>query len=162
MRYAGEAVAVVLGDDRYRAEDGAAEITFHVDPLPAVVTPSAAAEDSVRLFDGLSNIALQAETGKPIDESGWHADARQRPAGLPAADVHRDPAHRGQGHAHTEPSTPLGTKGAGESGCIGTPAAVVNAVIDALQITDPDLLQMPLTPDVVWRAARAPKLEEVR
>jgi carbon-monoxide dehydrogenase large subunit len=60
------------------------------------------------------------------------------------------------------PSTPLGAKGAGESGCIGTPAAVVNAVIDALQIADPDLLQMPLTPDVVWRAARAPKLEEVR
>ncbi|MFQ6394953.1 xanthine dehydrogenase family protein molybdopterin-binding subunit [Nocardia sp. KC 131] len=58
------------------------------------------------------------------------------------------------------PASPLGAKGAGESGCIGTPAAVVNAVIDALQVADPDLLQMPLTPDVVWRAARAPKLEE--
>ncbi|OKJ25933.1 aldehyde oxidase [Streptomyces sp. CB01580] len=60
------------------------------------------------------------------------------------------------------PSTPLGAKGAGESGCIGTPAAIVNAVADALRIADPDLLQMPLTPDVVWRAARAPKPEEVR
>lgn len=60
------------------------------------------------------------------------------------------------------PSTPLGAKGAGESGCIGTPAAIVNAVADALRIADPDLLQMPLTPDVVWRAARAPKLQEVR
>ncbi|MFJ5921133.1 xanthine dehydrogenase family protein molybdopterin-binding subunit [Kitasatospora sp. NPDC092948] len=58
------------------------------------------------------------------------------------------------------PGTPLGAKGAGESGCIGTPAAVVNAVADALRIADPDLLQMPLTPDVVWRAARAPKLPE--
>ncbi|MFF0440385.1 xanthine dehydrogenase family protein molybdopterin-binding subunit [Kitasatospora sp. NPDC004614] len=58
------------------------------------------------------------------------------------------------------PGTPLGAKGAGESGCIGTPAAVVNAVVDALRIADPDLLQMPLTPDVVWRAARAPKLTE--
>lgn len=56
--------------------------------------------------------------------------------------------------------TPLGAKGAGESGCIGTPAAVVNAVADALRIADPDLLQMPLTPDAVWRAARAPKLAE--
>ncbi|MDW6057338.1 molybdopterin cofactor-binding domain-containing protein [Streptomyces sp. FXJ1.4098] len=58
------------------------------------------------------------------------------------------------------PSTPLGAKGAGESGCIGTPAAIVNAVADALRIADPDLLQMPLTPDSVWRAARAPKHEE--
>ncbi|MER5624641.1 xanthine dehydrogenase family protein molybdopterin-binding subunit [Streptosporangium sp. NPDC002544] len=53
------------------------------------------------------------------------------------------------------PWTPLGAKGAGESGCIGTPAAIVNAVADALGVTDPDLLRMPLTPDVVWRAARA-------
>lgn len=52
------------------------------------------------------------------------------------------------------PWTPLGAKGAGESGCIGTPAAIVNAVADALGVTDPDLLRMPLTPDVVWRAAR--------
>jgi carbon-monoxide dehydrogenase large subunit len=60
------------------------------------------------------------------------------------------------------PSTPLGAKGAGESGCIGTPAAIVNAVADALQLADADLLQMPLTPDAVWRAARAPKLQEAR
>jgi carbon-monoxide dehydrogenase large subunit len=54
------------------------------------------------------------------------------------------------------PWTPLGAKGAGESGCIGSPPAIVNAVADALEISDPDLLQMPLTPDVVWRAAHAP------
>ncbi|MFC4587614.1 xanthine dehydrogenase family protein molybdopterin-binding subunit [Sphaerisporangium corydalis] len=69
VRYPGEAVAVVLGEDRYRAEDGAAEVTFRIDPLPAVVTPSAAAEDSVRLFDGLSNIAFEGSAGRPIDEA---------------------------------------------------------------------------------------------
>ena len=53
------------------------------------------------------------------------------------------------------PLTPLGAKGAGEAGCIGMPPAIVNAVADALELTDPDLLQMPLTPDVVWRAARS-------
>ncbi|GAA4985385.1 xanthine dehydrogenase family protein molybdopterin-binding subunit [Kineococcus glutinatus] len=53
------------------------------------------------------------------------------------------------------PSNPLGAKGAGEAGCIGVPPAVVNAVADALQLDDPDLLQMPLTPARVWRAARA-------
>jgi carbon-monoxide dehydrogenase large subunit len=60
------------------------------------------------------------------------------------------------------PTTPLGAKGAGESGCIGTPAAIVNAVADALRLADPDVLQMPLTPDVVWRAAREAQVEEVR
>lgn len=75
VRYAGEAVAVVLGEDRYLAEDGAAEVAFQVDPLPAVVTPSAAAEDVVRLFDGLSNIALQGEAGEPIDDGVWQRAA---------------------------------------------------------------------------------------
>lgn len=52
------------------------------------------------------------------------------------------------------PTTPLGAKGAGEAGCIGVPPSVVNAVADALGGADPALLRMPLTPDVVWRAAR--------
>ncbi|GAB2712363.1 xanthine dehydrogenase family protein molybdopterin-binding subunit [Kitasatospora kifunensis] len=75
VRYAGEAVAVVLGEDRYQAEDGAAEVCFQVDPLPAMVTPTAAADDSVRLFDGLSNIAFRGEAGKPIEESVWREAA---------------------------------------------------------------------------------------
>ncbi|MGQ5652502.1 xanthine dehydrogenase family protein molybdopterin-binding subunit [Streptomyces sp. EKR5.2] len=75
VRYAGEAVAVVLGEDRYRAEDGAAEVTFRVDPLPAVVTPAAAAQDSVRLFDGLSNIALEGEAGEPFGDDVWQQAA---------------------------------------------------------------------------------------
>jgi carbon-monoxide dehydrogenase large subunit len=53
------------------------------------------------------------------------------------------------------PTTPIGAKGAGEAGCIGVPPAVVNAVANALGVEDPALLTMPLTPDVVWRAAKA-------
>ncbi|MCX4799042.1 xanthine dehydrogenase family protein molybdopterin-binding subunit [Streptomyces sp. NBC_01242] len=75
VRYAGEALAVVLGEDRYRAEDGAAEVTFEIDPLPAMVTPSAAADDSLLLFDGLSNVALQGEAGKPIEDAVWREAA---------------------------------------------------------------------------------------
>lgn len=52
------------------------------------------------------------------------------------------------------PNTPLGAKGAGEAGCIGTPPAIVNAVVDALGLDDPSRLQMPLTPYNCWRAAR--------
>ncbi|RMB84276.1 aldehyde oxidase [Streptomyces shenzhenensis] len=71
VRYPGEALAVVLAADRYRAEDGAAEVTATIDPLPAVVTPAAALDDSVRLFDGLSNTVLRGEAGQPIDPSVW-------------------------------------------------------------------------------------------
>ncbi|MGV9383403.1 xanthine dehydrogenase family protein molybdopterin-binding subunit [Nonomuraea sp. NPDC003707] len=75
VRYSGEALAVVVGQDRYQAEDGAAEVVFQIDPLPAVVSPSAAAADSVRLFDGLSNIAFLGEAGEPIEESVWREAA---------------------------------------------------------------------------------------
>ena len=47
---------------------------------------------------------------------------------------------------------PLGIKGCGEAGAIPAPAAVVNAVLDAVKehgVTDID---MPLTPERVWRA----------
>jgi carbon-monoxide dehydrogenase large subunit len=52
------------------------------------------------------------------------------------------------------PSTtnPLGMKGCGEAGAIGAPPAVMNAIIDALGVRD---LQMPATPEKVWRIIRA-------
>ena len=51
---------------------------------------------------------------------------------------------------HHVPCTtnPLGVKGAGEAGAVGAPAAVVNAVVDALGVRHVD---MPLTPEKVWR-----------
>jgi carbon-monoxide dehydrogenase large subunit len=44
---------------------------------------------------------------------------------------------------------PLGAKGCGEAGAIGTPPAVINAVTNALGVRDID---MPATPERVWRA----------
>ncbi|HUZ09879.1 MAG TPA: aerobic carbon-monoxide dehydrogenase large subunit [Acidimicrobiales bacterium] len=49
------------------------------------------------------------------------------------------------------PHHPIGVKGVGESATVGSPAAVVNAVVDALQIRHAD---MPLTPAAVWRATQ--------
>lgn len=49
-------------------------------------------------------------------------------------------------------ANPLGMKGAGEVACIGVPAAVINALCDALDI---DHIDMPATPERVWRALRA-------
>jgi carbon-monoxide dehydrogenase large subunit len=50
---------------------------------------------------------------------------------------------------------PLGAKGCGEAGTIAAPAAVVNAVLDALAPLGVTELQMPLTPQRVWAAIRA-------
>lgn len=52
------------------------------------------------------------------------------------------------------PSNPLGAKGSGEVGCIGMPAAILNAVTDALRTHGVEDLQIPLTPFSVWEALR--------
>lgn len=49
---------------------------------------------------------------------------------------------------------PLGVKGAGEAGCCGAPPAIVNAVLDALKDYDVTHIEMPMTPETVWRAVR--------
>ena len=49
-------------------------------------------------------------------------------------------------------SNPLGTKGCGEAGCAGSLSTVVNAVIDALSDYGIKHIDMPLTPERVWRA----------
>jgi len=47
---------------------------------------------------------------------------------------------------------PLGVKGCGEAGAIGAPAAVMNAITDALGVRD---LPMPATAETVWKVIRA-------
>ncbi len=49
------------------------------------------------------------------------------------------------------PSNPLGIKGCGEAGAIASPAAVINAITDAVGHEN---VAMPATPQVVWRAAQ--------
>src|SRR5205807_3131745 len=52
-------------------------------------------------------------------------------------------------------TNPLGVKGIGEAGTIGSTPAAVNAVIDALSPLGIKHLDMPLTPEKLWRAIRA-------
>ena len=49
------------------------------------------------------------------------------------------------------PSNPLGIKGCGEAGAIAAPAAVVNAITDAIGT---EAIAMPATPPAVWAALR--------
>jgi aerobic carbon-monoxide dehydrogenase large subunit len=50
------------------------------------------------------------------------------------------------------PFNPLGAKGVGESGCVSSPPAIVNAVLDALSPLGIRNLEMPLTSEKIWRA----------
>jgi len=52
---------------------------------------------------------------------------------------------------------PLGTKGCGEAGAIGSPPAVINAVLDALHGLGVKDFDMPATPHRVWEAIQAAK-----
>lgn len=56
------------------------------------------------------------------------------------------------GHGCTpSPNNPLGLKGCGEAGAIGSPVAVINAIVDAIG-TD---VEMPATPSRVWAAIQS-------
>jgi carbon-monoxide dehydrogenase large subunit len=51
-------------------------------------------------------------------------------------------------------TNPLGVKGAGEAGCVGALPAVANALVDALSEFGVRHIEMPATPEVMWRAMR--------
>ena len=50
------------------------------------------------------------------------------------------------------PTNPLGVKGAGEGGTVGAPGAVIHAILDALAPVGVTHVDMPATPERVWRA----------
>ncbi len=60
---------------------------------------------------------------------------------------------------HPVPATsnPLGTKGCGEAGCAGSLSTLTNAVLDALSELRITEIDMPLTPERVWRAIQDAK-----
>jgi len=60
-------------------------------------------------------------------------------------------------HPSPAKSNTLGTKGCGEAGCAGGLVCIVNAVLDALSEYGITLIDMPLTPERVWRAIQDAK-----
>jgi carbon-monoxide dehydrogenase large subunit len=73
--------------------------------------------------------------------------ALPRASDVPALDVH---------HVVTpSPLNPLGVKGAGEGGTLPAPAAIANAVIDAIDAPGLRVAEMPLTRERLWRLLRA-------
>ena len=65
--------------------------------------------------------------------------------------------------AHTitpSPHHPLGAKGVGESATVGAPPAIVNAVVDALWHLGVRHIDIPMTPERVWKALREAGVDE--
>jgi aerobic carbon-monoxide dehydrogenase large subunit len=89
-----------------------------------------------------------------LDRDGHLLSGTLMDYAIPRAD---DMPHAEIGHANTpSPNNPLGVKGIGEAGTIGIPPAMVNAVVDALSPFGVTHVDMPLTPEKIWRALNKP------
>lgn len=94
----------------------------------------------------MERVAYDGETGQLL--SGSLMDyALPRAADLPmlTVDTHEVPCR----------TNPIGVKGAGEGGATGAPPAVIDALLDALSEAGVSHIDMPATPETVWRALKA-------
>jgi len=93
----------------------------------------------------MEHVVFGAESGQPL--AGSFMDyAIPRADDLPLLTVELNEL--------VEPDNPLGVKGAGENATTGAPAAVMNALRDALQAAGASAVDMPATSEQVWRALR--------
>src|SRR2546427_773685 len=99
---------------------------------------------------GIGNALLEEIV---YDETGQLVTGTLMDYALPrATDVPRLEVH----HVVTpSPLNPLGVKGAGEGGALPAPAAIANAVADALRPLGVEVTEMPLTRERLWRRVRA-------
>jgi len=147
----GAHVAVVEVD----TETGAVELLRYiaVDDVGTVVNPIIV---EGQIHGGIAQGVAQALYEEAIyDEDGNLLTGNMVSYLVPtAAEFPRWELHRTE---TPSPTNPLGVKGVGETGAIASPAAVMNAVVDALAADGVTDIDMPATPERVWRA-----LEEVR
>jgi carbon-monoxide dehydrogenase large subunit len=91
----------------------------------------------------MEDIAFDADSGQLI--SGSFMDyAMPRAGDLSSVQVKSNPV--------PTPTNPLGVKGCGEAGCVGAMPAVANAIVDALSGFGVRHIEMPATPERIWRA----------
>jgi carbon-monoxide dehydrogenase large subunit len=90
----------------------------------------------------MEDIRFDADSGQLI--SGSFMDyAMPRADDLSAVAV--------KSHPVPTSTNPLGVKGCGEAGCVGAMPAVANAIVDALSVYGVRHIEMPATPERVWR-----------
>ena len=128
----------VVEIDRFTAVDDAGKI---INPL---------------LFEGQIHGGVTHGIGQALLESAVYDDDGQLVSGslmdycMPRADD--VPSYDLQNTETPCPFNPLGVKGVGEIGAIGSPPAVINAIVDALSPLGIRHIDMPATPHAVWRA----------
>ena len=90
-----------------------------------------------------------------FDDSGQLVTGSFMDYAMPRADTF------GPFHVESNPvptkTNPLGVKGAGEAGCVGAMPAVANALVDALSHLGVRHVEMPATPERIWRAIAGAK-----
>ncbi|MEQ8700964.1 MAG: xanthine dehydrogenase family protein molybdopterin-binding subunit [Bauldia litoralis] len=140
------------------ADTGAARIErmVWVDDAGVVVNPDLA-ED--QLVGGLAQGLGQALMEEIVyDEDGQLVTGSLMDYALPRADDMPDVI---LDQMETPALTnPLGAKGIGEAGCIGAPAAILNAALDALAPLGVRHLDLPLTSGRIWHAMKDARNED--
>ncbi len=120
-----------------------------VDDIGTVVNPM--------IVEGQLHGAVAQGAGQALGEAcvydagGQLVSASFLDYAVPRADEFPEPVSEND---ESQPCThnPLGAKGCGEAGTIAAPAAVVNAILDALAPLGVDGIEMPATPHRVWQA----------
>ncbi len=131
-----------------------------VDDIGTVINPMIVAG---QLHGGITQGAGQAlcETAVYDDASGQLLSGSFMDYAMPRADIM--PNMKIVTHSTRCTHNDLGVKGCGEVGTIGSPATVINAVVDALSPLGITHVDMPAAPNRIWRliqAASLPKAAE--
>ena len=133
-------------------ETGVTDIVKYVaaDDFGTIINPQIV-EGQVHggITQGIGQALLE---GVVYDEAGQMLTGSYMDYTMPRADD--VPSYEVSTTATPSPSNPLGIKGCGEAGAIGTPPAVMNAIKDAIGAD----VSMPATPQKVWAAANAAKM----
>jgi carbon-monoxide dehydrogenase large subunit len=133
--------------------------TGHVKLLKYVAVDDVGRVINPMIVDGMVHGGIAQGVGQALWEHGVYADdgqllsATMMDYALPRAD--QLPSYVTDRTVTPSPINPLGVKGAGETGTIAATPTVVNAVLDALKPFGVTHLDMPLTPEKIWKAVKA-------
>jgi len=113
------------------------------------------------LVEGQAHGGVMQGIGQALLEHAVYDDSGQPLTGsfldyaMPRAE--HTPPFRFYSHPVPAKTNALGAKGCGEAGCAGSITSVMNAISDALADAGAEPVDMPATPEKVWRAVAAAK-----
>jgi aerobic carbon-monoxide dehydrogenase large subunit len=158
--------------DVFTFPNGCHAAEIEIDPETGAVSLEryAAIDDYGRLINPMLTNGAGPGRPRPGHRAGAARTHGLRPAVGPAAErlIHGLCLAAGRRSAAARDVTlaelptavnPLGVKGAGQAGCIAAPQTIVNAILDALAPLGIERIDMPATPERVWRAIRSARGE---